>query len=107
MLQLKKEHAQAIHDLYPANDMESVEVFEKLINALPAYGVFSSNGELAAWMVQSYYGAMFSMQTRPEYRRKGYGIHLAKYLTKVSNFKFITLNIYQKYHRFYFNVYNV
>lgn len=82
MLQLKPEHAQAIHDLYPANDMESIEVFKKLITALPAYGVFS-NGELAAWMVQSYYGAMFSMQTRPEYRRKGYGIHLAKYLTKV------------------------
>lgn len=85
MLQLKTEHAQAIHDLYPATDMESVEVFEKLINALPAYGVFSSTGELAAWMVQSYYGAMFSMQTRPEFRRKGYGIHLAKYLTKVRN----------------------
>lgn len=83
MLQLKPEHAQAIHDLYPANDMESIEVFEKLIKALPAYGMFSSSGELAAWMVQSYYGAMFSMQTRPEFRRKGYGIHLAKYLTRV------------------------
>ena len=82
MLQLKPEHAKAIHDLYPANDMECVEVFEKLINALPAYGIFSS-GELAAWMVQSYYGAMFSMQTRPEFRRKGYGIYLAQYLTKV------------------------
>ena len=82
MLQLKPEHAKAIHDLYPANDMEGVEIFEKLINALPAYCIFSS-GELAAWMVQSYYGAMFSMQTRPEFRRKGYGIYLAQYLTKV------------------------
>lgn len=82
MLQLKPEHAKAIHDLYPANHMESLEVFEKLINVLPAYGIFSS-GELAAWMVQSYYGAMFSMQTKPEFRRKGYGIHLAQYLTKV------------------------
>lgn len=80
--QLKPEHAKAIHDLYPANDMECVEVFEKLINALPAYGIFSS-GELAAWMVQSYYGAMFSMQTKPEFRRKGYGIHLAQTLTRV------------------------
>lgn len=79
--ELRKEHARAIHDLYPANDMEAVEVFERLITALPAFGVFSS-GELAAWMVQSYYGAMFSMQTRPEYRRKGYGIHLAKCLMK-------------------------
>lgn len=26
---------------------------------------------------------MFSMQTRPEFRRKGYGIHLAQYLSKV------------------------
>lgn len=77
------EHAQTIHDLYPANNMESVEVFEKLIEHLPSYGVFSTSGELAAWMIQSYYGAMFSMQTRPEYRRKGYGILLAKYLTKV------------------------
>lgn len=82
MLQLKPEHAKAIHDLYPANHMESLEVFEKLIDVLPAYGIFSS-GELAAWMVQSYYGAMFSMQTKPEFRRKGYGIHLAQYLTKV------------------------
>lgn len=62
--------------------MEAVEVFERLIERLPAYGVFES-GELAAWMVQSYYGAMFSMQTRPEYRRKGYGIHLATHLTRV------------------------
>jgi ribosomal protein S18 acetylase RimI-like enzyme len=61
--------------------MECVEVFEKLVAELPAYGIFCC-GELAAWMVQSYYGAMFSMQTKPEYRRKGYGIHLAKYLTK-------------------------
>lgn len=38
------------------------------------------SGELAAWMVQSYYGAMFSMQTRPEFRRRGYGILLAKKL---------------------------
>ncbi|CAG2056665.1 unnamed protein product, partial [Timema podura] len=82
MKQLKTEHAKTIHDLYPANTMECVEVFEKLISALPAYGVFS-DGELAAWMVQSYYGAMFSMQTRPEFRRKGYGIHLAKFLTEL------------------------
>lgn len=82
MLQLTPEHAQAIHDLYPANHMECVEVFEKLIKRLPCYGIFSASGHLAAWMVQSYYGAMFSMQTRPEYRRKGYGLILAKYLTK-------------------------
>lgn len=83
MLQLAPEHAQTIHDLYPANQMECVEVFERLMEKLPSYGVFSASGELAAWMVQSYYGAMFSMQTKPEFRRKGYGIYLAKYLTKV------------------------
>lgn len=77
--QLKIEDVGTIHDLYPANDMEAVSVFEKLITRLPAYGVFV-NGELAAWMVQSYYGAMFSMQTRPEFRRRGYGILLAKKL---------------------------
>nr|XP_024217494.1 uncharacterized protein LOC112210028 [Halyomorpha halys] len=81
VLELREEHAKAIHDLYPANDMESVKVFERLIRALPAYGVFSG-GQLAAWMVQSYYGAMFSMQTRPEFRRKGFGIHLAQCLTR-------------------------
>ncbi|XP_066251469.1 uncharacterized protein [Euwallacea similis] len=81
--QLKKQHAQMIHDLYPANHMECIEVFEKLIEKLPCFGVFSAQGDLAAWMVQSYYGAMFSMQTRPEYRRKGYGIILAKHLTKI------------------------
>ncbi|KAL0269520.1 UNVERIFIED_CONTAM: hypothetical protein PYX00_007224 [Menopon gallinae] len=77
--QLIKEDVQTIHELYPANDMEAVSVFEKLITKLPAYGVFCS-GELAAWMVQSYYGAMFSMQTRPEFRRRGYGILLARKL---------------------------
>lgn len=51
MLQLKPEHAKPIHDLYPANDMEAIQVFEKLIHRLPAYGIFSSTGELAAWMV--------------------------------------------------------
>ncbi|VEN59755.1 unnamed protein product [Callosobruchus maculatus] len=81
--QLNPAHAQTIHDLYPANNMECVEVFERLIEKLPCYGVFSTSGDLAAWMVQSYYGAMFSMQTRPEYRRKGYGLILAKYLTKL------------------------
>ncbi|KAG8240295.1 hypothetical protein J437_LFUL012772 [Ladona fulva] len=79
--QLGPEHAAAIHSLYPANDMESVEVFERLIRALPAFGVFSSDGELAAWMVQSYYGAMFSMQTLPAFRRRGYGLLLARRLT--------------------------
>ncbi|CAG9857956.1 unnamed protein product [Phyllotreta striolata] len=83
MMQLSAEHAPMIHDLYPANHMECVEVFEKLIEKLPCFGVFSADGDLAAWMVQSYYGAMFSMQTRPEYRRKGYGLMLAKYLTKL------------------------
>lgn len=83
MLQLTPEHAQTIHDLYPANHLECVEVFERLIERLPCYGVFSATGDLAAWMVQSYYGAMFSMQTRPEYRRKGYGLILAKHLTKL------------------------
>ncbi|KAF4518969.1 hypothetical protein B566_EDAN007756, partial [Ephemera danica] len=96
--QLRREHARAIHDLYPANDMEAIEAFEKCIEALPAYGIFvkSSPSALeipekiddevvdhipAAWMVQSYYGAMFSMQTLPEFRRKGYGILLASRLT--------------------------
>ncbi|XP_052132657.1 uncharacterized protein LOC113208139 [Frankliniella occidentalis] len=83
MHELRSEHAKDIHGLYPANDMECLEVFEKLLHALPSYGVFSSSGELAAWMVQSYYGAMFSMQTRPQFRRKGYGTHLAQSLTKL------------------------
>ncbi|XP_055620004.1 uncharacterized protein LOC129764681 isoform X2 [Toxorhynchites rutilus septentrionalis] len=61
-----------IHDLYPASDIESVELFEKLMNQLPGFGVFNkSNNELAAWSLQSYYGGMFSMQTKPEFRRKG------------------------------------
>ncbi|XP_020287559.1 uncharacterized protein LOC109856564 isoform X2 [Pseudomyrmex gracilis] len=78
---LKAEHAEGIHELYPANDMECHELFLRLINTLPAAGVFAK-GSLAAWMVQSYYGAMFSMQTKPEHRRKGYGTKLARYLTK-------------------------
>ncbi|XP_054009394.1 uncharacterized protein LOC128892843 [Hylaeus anthracinus] len=81
VLSLKAEHAEGIHELYPANDMECHELFLRLIRLLPAAGVFYK-GKLAAWMVQSYYGAMFSMQTKPEYRRKGYGTKLARYLTK-------------------------
>lgn len=41
---------------------------------ISGYGIFTVDGELAAWMVQSYYGAMFSMQTKPEHRRKGWEI---------------------------------
>ncbi|XP_012281374.1 uncharacterized protein LOC105700272 [Orussus abietinus] len=81
VLPLRAEHAEGIHELYPANDVECHEVFRRLIDTLPAAGVFAK-GTLAAWMVQSYYGAMFSMQTKPEYRRKGYGTKLARYLTK-------------------------
>lgn len=29
-----------IHDLYPANDMEAIGVFQTLITKLPAYGEF-------------------------------------------------------------------
>lgn len=86
--QLQKEDARVIHDLYPARDMECLEAFEKCIDILPAFGVFAIGDDVegaekrpAAWMVQSYYGAMFSMQTLPEFRRKGYGIFLAKRLT--------------------------
>lgn len=78
VLPLCAEHADGIHELYPANDMECHEIFLRLIRCLPAAGVFV-NGQLAAWMIQSYYGAMFSMQTKPEYRRKGYGTRLARY----------------------------
>lgn len=81
LVRLRPEHMKAVHDLYPASDIECREVFEKLVAELPAYGIFVED-QLAAWMVQSYYGAMFSMQTRPEFRRKGYGIFLAKRLTK-------------------------
>lgn len=82
MRELTLDNVNAIHDLYPANEIECVEVFEKLINTLPGFGIFTTGtGDLAAWMMHSYYGAMFSMQTRPEYRRKGYGIHLAQALT--------------------------
>lgn len=84
MRPLLHENAKAIHDLYPASEIEGVEIFEKLIDKIPGFGIYTiSNNELAAWMVQSYYGAMFSMQTRPEYRRKGYGIHLAQSLTEL------------------------
>ncbi|KAG7190176.1 hypothetical protein KM043_006302 [Ampulex compressa] len=81
VMPLRPEHAEGIHELYPVNDMECHEVFLRLIGTLPAAGVFAK-GKLAAWMIQSYYGAMFSMQTKPEYRRKGFGTKLARYLTK-------------------------
>ncbi|KAI8421552.1 hypothetical protein MSG28_009585 [Choristoneura fumiferana] len=81
LVRLQPEHMKDVYDLYPASDIECREIFEKLVAELPAYGIFVE-GQLAAWMVQSYYGAMFSMQTRPEFRRKGFGIYLARRLTK-------------------------
>lgn len=84
MRPLALENVKAIHDLYPAHEIECLEVFERLVTSLPGFGVFCvQTGDLAAWMVQSYYGAMCSMQTRPEYRRKGYGMHLARALTNL------------------------
>lgn len=72
MRPLTAEDVKAIHDLYPASEIERIEVFEILVQVLPGLGIFRKDtNELAAWMVHSYYGAMFSMQTRPEYRRKG------------------------------------
>jgi hypothetical protein len=68
---LRIEDSEFIHDLYPANEIESVDVFRCLAEKLPGYGIYTVDGELAAWMVQSYYGAMFSMQTKVEHRRKG------------------------------------
>ncbi|XP_038114320.1 uncharacterized protein LOC119768052 isoform X3 [Culex quinquefasciatus] len=84
MKPLQIDNVKDIYDLYPANDIESIELFEKLFNQLPGFGIFSrNNSELAAWSLQSYYGGMFSMQTKPEFRRKGYGIQLAQSLTKL------------------------
>lgn len=81
---LALENVKVVHDLYPAREIECLEVFEKLVTSLPGFGIFClETGNLAAWMLQSYYGAMCSMQTRPEYRRKGYGIHLARALTNL------------------------
>lgn len=71
MRPLTRDNVQAIHDLYPASEIECVAVFENLVDSLPGYGIFTHSGELAAWMMQSYYGAMFSMQTKEKYRRKG------------------------------------
>ncbi|XP_078039802.1 uncharacterized protein LOC144471541 [Augochlora pura] len=81
VMPLRAEHAEFIHNLYPANDMECQQIFRLLIKSMTGCGVFVK-GDLAAWMVQSYYGAMFSMQTMPQYRRKGYGTRLVRYLTK-------------------------
>lgn len=72
MRPLTVEDVQGIHDLYPANEIECMHVFEILVKVLPGLGIFRKDtNELAAWMVHSYYGAMFSMQTRPSYRRLG------------------------------------
>lgn len=51
--------------------MKSKDVSEIINYFFKGFGIFTIDGELAAWMVQSYYGAMFSMQTKKEHRRKG------------------------------------
>lgn len=69
---MRLEDSEFIHSLYPASEIECIEIFQNLSQKLPGYGIYTNDGnELAAWMVQSYYGAMFSMQTKPEHRRKG------------------------------------
>lgn len=40
LVRLRPEHMKAVHDLYPASDIECREVFEKLVAELPAYGIF-------------------------------------------------------------------
>ncbi|CAD7082020.1 unnamed protein product [Hermetia illucens] len=83
MRELTTDDVKVIHDLYPANEIECVDLFKILVERLPGVGIYKKDtGEIVAWMVHSYYGAMFSMQTKPEFRRKGYGIHLARSLTK-------------------------
>lgn len=79
---LEKKDADMIHYFYPANDIESEILFEKLIERLPSFGIFVNN-ELAAWMIQSYYGAMISMYTKPRFRLLGFGGYVAKYLSKL------------------------
>lgn len=51
MRPLSLDNVKAIHDLYPANEIESFQVFERLIEKIPGYGIFTVDGELAAWMV--------------------------------------------------------
>lgn len=40
MRPLSVENVKAIHDLYPASEIECVEVFEKLVQVLPGVGIF-------------------------------------------------------------------
>lgn len=79
---LEKKDIPVIHNLYPAKDIESLELFEKLIERLPSYGIFVNN-ELAAWMIQSYYGAMIAMHTKSRFRLLGFGSYIARYLSKL------------------------
>jgi hypothetical protein len=55
-------------EIYENVQYELIELSKHFISG---YGIFTLDGELAAWMIQSYYGAMFSMQTKPQHRRKG------------------------------------
>lgn len=80
---LTEKDVQHIYDHYRANDIESIEMFKAVVRKLPTLGVFRKDtNELAAWMLCSYFGTMFSMQTLPMFRRKGYGLQIAKVLTK-------------------------
>lgn len=75
---LTADDVKSIHDLYPAGDIESIEVFEKLIHRLPGFGVFSlKTGELVAWMVQSYYGKKRTVKPPPS------GVFISKYTQKI------------------------
>lgn len=46
MKQLTAENVETIHKLYPANELEDIDIFKVLAKVLPAYGIFdSSSGE--------------------------------------------------------------
>ncbi|XP_065220861.1 uncharacterized protein LOC135845914 [Planococcus citri] len=79
---LEKKDAAVIHAYYPAKNIESLKLFETLVEKLPSYGIFI-NDELVAWMIQSYYGAMISMYTKSRFRLHGFGSFIAKYLSKL------------------------
>lgn len=83
MRPISLDDAAKVHESYQAKSLESLQLFKTLLQTLPSLGIYVED-KLVAWILQSHYGAMMAMYTVPEYRRRGYGAHLARNLIRAT-----------------------
>ena len=88
MVPLRSEHAPAVNDFWKYKSDRSLDMIKSFIcGDLPCYGieVRSANGEyiLASWALTYKYGAIGLMSTRPEFRRRGFAVAVARKISSL------------------------